>query len=95
MSIINWPDPDPACPICLGNPYWGKTLSSWERCHCVRDRSDFPPRQVNADGSVEFTCQGCGQDVFCAVDDGFEFPACMECRWFGERPNIKRPEYRR
>jgi len=30
-------------------------------------------------------------NVFCAVDDGFEFPVCMECRWFGERPQIKRP----
>jgi hypothetical protein len=50
----------------------------------------IPKRQINADGSVEFRCQGCGMDVFCAVDDGFEFPACMECRWFGERPQIPR-----
>jgi hypothetical protein len=52
-------------------------------------------RTVNADGSVEFRCEGCGVDVFCAVDDGFEFPACMECRFFGEHPQIQRPEYRR
>lgn len=52
----------------------------------------MPRRHVNADGSVEFRCEGCGQDVFCAVDDGFEFPACMECRWFGERQHIARPE---
>ncbi len=50
-----------------------------------------PVRQKNADGSIEFFCNDCGLHVFCAVDDGFEFPVCMECRWFGERPQIKRP----
>ncbi len=55
----------------------------------------LPKRQINADGSVEFRCEGCGYYVFCSVDDGFDFPACLECRWFGERPQIKRPEYRR
>lgn len=54
-----------------------------------------PQRQINADGSVEFRCEGCGENVFCAVDDGFESPACMECRWYGERPHIERPRYRR
>jgi hypothetical protein len=49
------------------------------------------PIQRNADGSIEFTCEGCGERVFCAVDDGFGFPACSECRWFGERPQIPRP----
>lgn len=43
-------------------------------------------RQKNADGSVQFTCSECGNDVFQAVDDGFDFPVCVECRWFGERP---------
>ena len=51
---------------------------------------ETPKRQINADGSVEFRCEGCGEQVFCAVDDGFEFPACLECRWFGERPQIAR-----
>jgi hypothetical protein len=55
----------------------------------------MPKRQINADGSVEFRCEGCGMDVFCAVDDGFEFPACMDCRWFGEHPQVRRPEFRR
>ena len=32
---VKWPDPDPTCSTCRGNPYWGKTLSSWERCTCV------------------------------------------------------------
>jgi hypothetical protein len=50
----------------------------------------IPPRQVNADGSIEFTCQGCGYRVFMSVDDGFDFPACIECRFYGERPFIKR-----
>lgn len=50
-----------------------------------------PKRQLNADGSVEFACMECGAYVFCAVDDGFELPVCKECRWFGERPQIKRP----
>jgi hypothetical protein len=50
-----------------------------------------PKRQINADGSVEFVCTDCRMNVLCAVDDGFEFPVCMECRWFGERPQIKRP----
>lgn len=55
------------------------------------DHVDLPKRQINADGSVEFRCEGCGMDVFCAVDDGFEFPACMECRFYGERPRVQRP----
>lgn len=42
-----------------------------------------PKRQLNADGSVEFVCAGCGSQVFCAVDDGFELPVCNECRFFG------------
>jgi hypothetical protein len=46
--------------------------------------------QHNADGSIEFTCEGCGQRIFQCVDDGFAFPACMECRWFGERPQVVR-----
>lgn len=56
------------------------------------DPVEPPKRQINADGSVEFRCEGCGMDVFCAVDDGFEFPACLNCRWFGEHPHINRPE---
>ncbi len=36
---LTWADPDKDCPICRGNPYWGKTLSSWERCECVRRKS--------------------------------------------------------
>jgi hypothetical protein len=46
--------------------------------------------QRNADGSIEFKCVGCGSQVLCAVDDGFGFPACAECRWFGERPHLPR-----
>ncbi|UPJ65258.1 hypothetical protein [Bradyrhizobium sp. 191] len=48
----------------------------------------------NADGSIEFNCAGCGQHVFQAVDDGFGFPACFECRWFDEHPQIRKPEMR-
>lgn len=47
-------------------------------------------RQVQPDGSVEFICSECESHVFCAVDDGFDFPICMECRWFGERPQVPR-----
>ena len=56
-----------------------------------------PKRQVNADGSVEFRCEGCGVDVFCAVDDGFEFPACLEVASLVRRTaaDHQRPEYRR
>lgn len=50
-----------------------------------------PKRHKNADGSIEFVCTGCGMNVFCAVDDGFEFPVCMECCFFGEHPQLKRP----
>lgn len=31
--------PDPNCPTCQGNPYWGKTLSSWERCECQKRKA--------------------------------------------------------
>lgn len=33
---IKWAPPFPDCPTCKGNPYWGKTLSAWDRCRCVR-----------------------------------------------------------
>jgi hypothetical protein len=56
---------------------------------------DANKRLLNADGSVEFTCSGCGMDVFCAVDDGFGFPVCVECRFFGEHPMVPRPSTRR
>lgn len=54
---------------------------------------DQKPGQVhhNPDGSIEFTCDGCESRVFCAVDDGFGFPVCMECRFYGERPHVARP----
>jgi hypothetical protein len=45
------------------------------------------PFQNNADGSREFTCTGCGCRVFQAVFD-FDFPVCVTCRWFDERPQI-------
>lgn len=35
---FEWPLPLPDCPTCRGNPYWGKTLSSWERCKCVHEQ---------------------------------------------------------
>lgn len=38
--MTTWPDPKPDCPTCKGNPYWGKTLSSWERCECVKAQGD-------------------------------------------------------
>jgi hypothetical protein len=56
------------------------------------DEVALPKRQINADGSVQFRCVGCDFYVVCSVDDGFDFPACVECRWFGERPHIKRPQ---
>lgn len=54
------------------------------------EAAPIPQRQINADGSVEFRCVGCGVDVFCAVDDGFDFPACTECRWFDAHPQVQR-----
>lgn len=72
-------------------------------------RKDLPPgiRQIateaeeplpeithNADGSIEFCCAGCGQHVFMAIDDGFGFPACFECRWFEQHPKHPKPEAR-
>lgn len=36
---IRWAAPFAECPTCCGNPYWGKTLSSWERCICVKQRT--------------------------------------------------------
>lgn len=48
----------------------------------------------NADGSIEFKCAGCGEQVFQAVDDGFGFPACFECRWIGEHPQARKAEAR-
>lgn len=48
-----------------------------------------PVRQLNHDGSVEYTCAGCGVRVFMTRDDGFEFPACEECRWSGARTCIE------
>lgn len=54
----------------------------------------LPEITHNADGSIEFCCAGCGQNVFMAVDDGFGFPACFECRWFGEHPQLQKPEVR-
>ncbi|WP_354238637.1 hypothetical protein [Bradyrhizobium sp. LA2.1] len=53
-----------------------------------------PEITCNADGSIEFKCAGCGEQVFMAVDDGYGFPACFECRWFGEHPHLARPEAR-
>jgi hypothetical protein len=38
-DALEWADPDKNCSICKGNPYWGKTLSSWTRCECVRRKS--------------------------------------------------------
>lgn len=50
------------------------------------DTDDEPVPEIthNADGSIEFTCAGCRQQIFQAVDDGFGFPACFECRWFDD-----------
>lgn len=44
---IEWPEPDPNCATCKGNPYWGKTLSSWTRCECVNQPAprSAPARQ--------------------------------------------------
>lgn len=36
---VRWADPDANCQTCRGNPYWGKTLSSWERCECVKRKT--------------------------------------------------------
>lgn len=41
------------------------------------------PFQNNADGSREFTCTSCGTHVIQCVSDGFDFPVCSICRWFG------------
>lgn len=41
---FKWQPPDPGCLICTGNPYWGKTLSSWERCDCVRRKAGLTAR---------------------------------------------------
>lgn len=38
-------------------------------------------------GGRSFTCTGCGYTVYQAVAD-FDFPVCVTCRWFDERPQI-------
>lgn len=50
-------------------------------------------RRTMPDGSVEFTCTECKYDVYMAVDDGFDTPVCLTCRWFGERPQIPKPAW--
>lgn len=45
------------------------------------------PFTDNADGSREFDCSGCGMHVIQAMPD-FDFPVCVTCRWFDERPQI-------
>jgi hypothetical protein len=45
------------------------------------------PFKNNPDASREFTCTGCGFRVYQAVAD-FDFPVCVTCRWFDERPQI-------
>lgn len=46
-------------------------------------------KTFNADGSVEFTCTSCDADVVSAIDDGFESPVCMACRFFQAHPEWK------
>lgn len=46
------------------------------------------PFKDNPDGSREFVCSECDAPVLQAVSDGFDFPVCKVCRWFGERPQI-------
>jgi len=42
------------------------------------------------DGGVEFACTECGCYVLSAIQlDGFA--VCTSCRYFGERPQIRRP----
>jgi hypothetical protein len=70
-------------------------MEGWTMTLDLTWNDNAPKRQLNADGSVEFVCTDCGADVFCAVDDGFDFPVCFECRFFGERPQLQRLEQRR
>lgn len=46
------------------------------------------PFTENTDGSREFDCTGCGMHIIQAMSDGFDFPVCITCRWFDERPQI-------
>lgn len=73
------------CPL----PLDAKTLKQ-----LAADADEHVPEIThNADGSIEFKCAGCGQPVFQAVDDGFGFPACFECRWFDEHPQLRKPQH--
>lgn len=38
-------------------------------------------------GGREFICTGCGCLVVQLIPD-FDFPVCVTCRWFDERPQI-------
>lgn len=71
-------------------PEGAKTLK-----HLAAEANEPAPEIThNADGSIEFKCAGCGEQVFMAVDDGFGFPACTECRWFGAHAHTSKPEMR-
>jgi ribosome-binding protein aMBF1 (putative translation factor) len=39
---------------------------------------------------VKFTCEQCGITIHRLKADHDGFNVCHECRWFGERPWIKR-----
>ena len=77
-----WTAPCAGCGCCHGNPYSGKTLSSWTRCKCVRPSAVACPYGQPGDRLWV-------RETFAACRHGAKHPDCIEFKADGDPEGLK------